>query len=164
MAIITTFVRFGQGLENKELGSKNMLLRMSKSKERVYFISTFLMGIVVGYNLERWWAGWKQFVRRQGCAFGKKLSAHHTRLKTLVSRYAPLMSITRLSLSRTVTFFFSAAAAAVVVVSSYPPFFSLLARFLLVLSLLRPFSFSHTRDFFAFSPHIPPTPTASCAM
>jgi len=96
--------------------------------------------------------------------FGKKLSAHHTRLKTLVSRYASLMSITRLSLSRTVTFFFfAAAAAAAVVVSLLSAFFSLLGRFLLVfLSYdLSPF---HIRDFFAFSPHIPPTPTASCAM
>ena len=43
----------------------------------------------MGYNLERWWAGWKQFVRRQGCAFffGKRkktflFPARHARLKT----------------------------------------------------------------------------------
>ena len=39
--------------------------------------------------MERWWAGWKQFVRRQGCAFffGKRkktflFPARHARLKT----------------------------------------------------------------------------------
>ena len=68
----------------------------------------------MGYNLERWWAGWKQFVRRQGCAFflekEKKLFFFQLAMlasRPRVSRYAPLMSITRLSLSRTVTFFFS---------------------------------------------------------
>jgi hypothetical protein len=77
------------------------------------------------------------------------------------------MSITRLSLSRTVTFFFffffSAAAAATppaavvdVVISSYPPFslFSL-GLFSFLSYYLSP-SHSHT-DFLAFSPHIPPS-------
>ena len=86
----------------------------------------------------------------------------------LVSRYAPLMSITRLSLSRTVTFFFSsssssssaaatpAAAVVDVVISSYPQFslFSL-GLFSFLSYYLSP-SHSHT-DFLAFSPHIPPS-------
>ena len=48
--IITTFVRFGEGLENNDLGSKNMLLRMSKSKREGWCI-TWSDGGLGGSNL-----------------------------------------------------------------------------------------------------------------
>ena len=44
LAIITTFVRLGEGLENNDLGSKNMLLRMSKSKREGLFYFDFSHG------------------------------------------------------------------------------------------------------------------------
>ena len=43
--------------------------------KRGFILFLFFSWVVVGYNLERLWAGWKQFVRRQGCAFGKKTSS-----------------------------------------------------------------------------------------
>ena len=149
LAIITTFVRFGEGLENNDLGSKNMLLRMSKSKREGWCI-TWSDGGLGGSNL---WGARAVLLERN---FQLTIPAWRPSL-TLCSSNEHHSSVIK-SNSHVFFFFFffffccccySCCCCCWCCYFILSTIFSLLARFILF-SFLLPFSFSFTHRFLGF--------------
>jgi hypothetical protein len=135
--------------------------------KRGFILFLLFSWVVVGYNLERWWAGWKQFVRRQGCAFGKRKTFSSSPCSpqdpslTLCSSNEHHSSVIK-SNSHV---FFCCCFCCCCCILSISLSRSLYSLFLSIYLFL-PFTHIHTQISFAFSPHIPPTASLclSCSM